>query len=161
MFGDVNLQEDQINEGMYGEVDSGSPGDGGWPTIRTYSKENGGYKGEFAGDWKESNNLDGAMCDVFGKEDTMQEYVEEMGGVMMCADIACLCARKEAGECAKKELDYAAKFADEGLDVIQSRLKLLSASLAKSAKKDEWMSQRIAILKLLAATHPAATKDEL
>ena len=29
-------------------------------------------EGKFAGDWKDSNSLDGAMCDVFGKEETMQ-----------------------------------------------------------------------------------------
>ena len=61
VFGDVNLAEDQV-QGKY----AGEPGAGGWPTIRAYNKETG-YEGVFAGDWKESNSLDGAMCDVFGK----------------------------------------------------------------------------------------------
>ena len=47
------------------------------------------------------------MCDVFGKEETMQAYVEEMGGVLggvMC-DLSCLCGKKESGQCSKQELD--------------------------------------------------------
>lgn len=142
---------------------AGTPGSGGWPTIRTYNKATG-YDGAFAGDWKDANNLQGAMCDVFGKEDNMQAYVEEMGGVLLCEDIDCLCRRKATGECTQKELDYHAKFADSSLADVQSRLKLLSGSLAKSGKGDEWMTQRIAILKLLSSTKAAAEgagKEEL
>jgi hypothetical protein len=154
-FGDVNLADDQV-QGRY----AGSPGEGGWPTIRAYNA-NTGYEGKFAGDWKDANSLDGAMCDVFGKEDTMQAYVEEMGGVMLCTDLDCLCARKESGACAKKEVDYHAKFKASPLSDIESRLKLLSGSLAKSGKADAWMSERIAILKLLKAIRAAEEKEEL
>lgn len=155
-FGDVNLQEDQVR-GKY----TGSPGGGGWPTIRAYNT-NTGYDGVFAGDWKDANKLDGAMCDVFGKEDNMQAYVEELGGVLLCSDFECLCARKPEGGCSQKELDYHAKFAAGPLADVTSRLKLLSASLAKSGKADEWMSQRVKMLKLLAATHAeVAGKEEL
>lgn len=149
-FGDVNLAEDGVR-GKY----AGSPGAGGWPTIRFYNKKTG-YEGAFAGDWKDKNGLDGAMCDVFGKEDTMQQYVEEMGGVLLCTSIDCLCSRREGGACAQKEIDYHTKFKDAKLGDIESRLKLLSGSLAKSGKADPWMSQRVSILKLLAATHPGA-----
>ena len=45
-FGDVNLSEDQVR-GKF----AGSPGGGGWPTIRVYNKATG-YDGAFAGDWK-------------------------------------------------------------------------------------------------------------
>lgn len=157
-FGDVNLQENQVR-GKY----AGSPGGGGWPTIRAYNT-NTGYEGVFAGDWKDANQLGGAMCDVFGNEDHMQAYVEELGGVLLCSDLECLCARKAEGECSQKELDYHAKFAAGPLADVGSRLKLLSASLAKSGKADEWMSQRVKLLKLLAATHPeaaSADKQEL
>lgn len=159
MFGDVNLAEDQV-QGQY----AGEPGAGGWPTIRTYNSETG-YEGKFAGDWKDSNSLDGAMCDVFGKEETMQRYVEEMAGIhapgvfvggVLCTDFACLCAQKEGGECSKQEVGYEAKFRDLPVADIQSRLKLLSASLAKSGKDDVWMKQRITILKLLASIRAAA-----
>lgn len=168
MFGDVNLAEDQV-QGKY----AGSPGAGGWPTIRTYNSDTG-YEGSFAGDWKDENGLEGAMCDVFGKEETMQRYVEEMAGIhapgvfvggKLCTDFACLCAQKESGECSKQEVAYVAKFKDAPLADVQSRLKLLSASLAKSGKADEWMKQRITILKLLASQHAAqeapAAKQEL
>jgi len=169
VFGDVNLAEDQV-QGKY----AGEPGAGGWPTIRTYNSETG-YDGKFAGDWKDSNNLDGAMCDVFGKEETMQRYVEEMAGIsapgvfvngVLCTDFACLCAQREGGECTKQEITYEGKFRSLPLADIQSRLKLLSASLAKSGKDDAWMKQRINILKLLASLRAAedaaaADKQEL
>lgn len=165
MFGDVNLAEDEVR-GKY----AGTPGDGGWPTIRTYNAETG-YEGAFAGDWKESNSLNGAMCDVFGKEETMQRYVEEMAGIhapgvfvggKLCTDFSCLCEQSESGECSKQEIAYEAKFRDAPLADVQSRLKLLAASLAKSGKSDAWMKQRITILKLLASTRAADdVKEEL
>ena len=148
---------------------AGSPGEGGWPTIRAYNKEFG-YEGAFAGSWKDTNGLDGAMCDVFGKEETMQRYVEEMAGIQvpgvfvggkLCTDFGCLCAQKDSGECSKQERDYVAKFQDAPLADIQSRLKLLSASLAKSGKGDDWMKSRITILKLLASVRADAPKEEL
>lgn len=160
-FGDVNLAEDQV-QGKY----AGSPGGGGWPTIRAYNK-NTGYEGAFAGDWKDANKLEGAMCDVFGNEEHMQAYVEEMGGVLggITCDLNCHCAKKEGGECSKKELDYHAKFSAGPIADVESRLKLLSASMAKNGKGDEWMSQRIALLKLIAKTRAfeeaAKAKEEL
>ena len=165
-FGDVNLAEDQV-QGKY----AGEPGSGGWPTIRTYNTETG-YEGKFAGDWKDENSLDGAMCDVFGKEETMQRYVEEMAGIhapgvfvggVLCSDVDCLCKQKDSGECSKQELTYITKFKDAPLADVQSRLKLLSASLAKSQKngrEDSWMKERITILKLLNSI-AETPKDEL
>jgi len=146
-FGDVNLAEQDIR----GDYD---PGAGGWPTIRYFNKETG-LKGR-----PYAKKTDDAMCDELGNEEYMQAYVEEAGGVMLCEDFDCLCDRKEGG-CAKKEVDYYNKFKGEQADVIQSRLRILSGSLAKAAKKDEWMSQRVAILKLLAATSAAGGKQEL
>ena len=78
-FGDVNLQEDPVR-GKY----AGSPGAGGWPSIRYYNKQTG-YDGAFAGDWKDSNGLQGAMCDVFGKDENLQRYVEEMASTSLCS----------------------------------------------------------------------------
>ena len=166
-FGDVNLATDSVR-GKW----TGSPGAGGWPTIRTYNQETG-YEGSFAGDWKESNGLDGAMCDCFGKEETMQRYVEEGAGISapgvfvngkLCASFDCLCEQKDGGKCAKKEIDYHAKFLSEPMETVESRYKLLSASMAKSGKVDDWMKARITILKLLKSTraHEAEeTKEEL
>ena len=96
-FGDVNLSEEQVR-GKY----AGSPGAGGWPSIRYYNKGTG-YDGAFAGDWKDANNLPGAMCDVFGKEETMQAYVEEMGTTS-------LCKVSDGSGCSDKELDFISKW---------------------------------------------------
>jgi len=147
---------------------AGSPGAGGWPTIRTYNAETG-YDGAFAGDWKESNSLDGAMCDVFGKEETMQRYVEEMAGIhapgvfvggTLCTDFLCVCAQEAFGECTKQVVAYEAKFREAPMADVESRLKLLAASLAKSGKDDKWMKQRITILKLVKSARAALAADE-
>ena len=162
-FGDVNLAEAQVG-GKY----AGDPGDGGWPTIRAYNTLTG-YKGVFAGDWKESNGFDGAMCDVFGKEETMQAYVEEMAGIgapgvfingVLCTDFDSLCTGQESGKCSKQQLDYQAKFKDLPMPEVESRLKLLSASMKKSGKADAWMKQRIDILKLVKAMREAAEAND-
>mmetsp|Transcript_6117 Transcript_6117/g.10266 ORF Transcript_6117/g.10266 Transcript_6117/m.10266 type:complete len:108 (+) Transcript_6117:440-763(+) len=102
------------------------------------------------------------MCDVFGNEETMQAYVEEMGGVLggILCDLNCLCGKKESGECSKKELDYYSKFEAAPLAEVDSRLKLLSASQAKSGKTDKWMSERIALLKLVSKTRTTAAAAE-
>jgi len=159
----VNLAEDQV-QGKF----AGSPGAGGWPTIRTYNAETG-YDGAFAGDWKESNSLDGAMCDVFGKEETMQRYVEEMAGIhapgvfvggTLCTDFLCVCAQEAFGECTKQVVAYEAKFREAPMADVESRLKLLAASLAKSGKDDKWMKQRITILKLVKSARAAPAADE-
>lgn len=105
----------------------------------------------------------------------MQRYVEEMAGIQapgvfvggeLVTDFDSLCAAKEGGACSKQEMQYHKKFKDALIGDIKDRLKLLSASLAKSGKSDEWMKQRITILKLLASTHqdvatPNANKQEL
>lgn len=135
-FGDVNLSEEQVR-GKY----AGSPGAGGWPTIRVYNKDTG-YEGAFAGDWKDSNKLDGAMCDVFGKEETLQAYVEEMGKTSLC--------KASNGEgCSEKEKEFIAKWTGkDGVAEQLTRLVGMSAGKMKPELK-KWLSQRIAILKQL------------
>jgi hypothetical protein len=143
-FGDVNLQTDQVR-GTY----AGSPGGGGWPTIRVYNKATG-YEGAFAGDWKDKNGLSGAMCDVFGKEETMQKYVEELGSTS-------LCKASDGSGCSDKEKDFIAKWKGvEGVDAQLTRLQGMSGSSMKPELK-KWLSQRTNILKQLAA----APKEEL
>ena len=79
--------------------------------------------------------------------------------MLLCSTFDCLCARREGGACSKKEIDYYEK--NRGTDV-KTKLKLLSGSLEKATKKDEWMSQRISILKLIDATATSeGTKQEL
>jgi len=142
-FGDVNLSEDPIR-GKY----AGSPGGGGWPSIRAYNKATG-YEGVFAGDWKDANNLPGAMCDVFGKDETMQAYVEELGTTS-------LCKASDGAGCSDKEKDFIAKW--KGQEGVDAQLKRLSGMTENKMKPElkKWLSQRIAVLKQL-----ATSKDEL
>ena len=142
-FGDVNLAEEQIQKG--------DPGAGGWPTIRYFNKDTG-YDGR-----SYDKKTDGAMCDELGDEAMMQAYVEEAGGVLLCTTFDCLCSRREGGACEKKEIDYFEKNKDTD---VAAKLRLLSGSLAKSATKDKWMTQRVSILKLIASV-AAADKQEL
>ena len=143
-FGDVNLSEDQVR-GEY----AGSPGAGGWPTIRVYNKKTG-YEGAFAGDWKDDNKLPGAMCDVFGKEETMQAYVEEMGDTS-------LCKASDGAGCGDKEKDFIAKWTGKPAEEVTAQLTRLQGMAAGKMKPElkKWLSQRIAVLKQL------APKDEL
>jgi len=143
-FGDVNLQTDQVR-GKY----AGSPGGGGWPTIRVYNKATG-YDGAFAGDWKDKNGLQGAMCDVFGKDETMQKYVEELGSTS-------LCKVSDGAGCSEKEAEFIAKWKTaEGADAQLARLQGMAGGSMKPELK-KWLGQRINILKQLTA----APKEEL
>jgi hypothetical protein len=136
------LSEEQVR-GKY----AGSPGAGGWPTIRYYNTKTG-YEGAFAGDWKDENKLEGAMCDVFGKEEHMQAYVEEMG-------MTSLCKASDGAGCSDREKEFIAKWkAQEGVAAQLERLEGMSGGKMKPDLK-KWLSQRIAILKQL------NTKDEL
>jgi hypothetical protein len=143
-FGDVNLQTDSVR-GKY----AGSPGGGGWPTIRVYNKATG-YDGAFAGDWKDKNKLTGAMCDVFGNEETMQKYVEELGSTS-------LCKVSDGTGCNEKEVEFIAKWkGKEGIDAQLTRLQGMTAGSMKPELK-KWLGQRINIFKQLSAT----PKEEL
>ena len=148
-FGDVNLAEQAIRGNH-------NPGAGGWPTIRYFNTATG-LEGK-----PYTQKTSDSMCDELGKNEYMQAYIEEAGGVLLCEDLDCLCGQKEGG-CTKNEHDYYDKFRHEKAEVIASRLKLLSSSLLKAAKKDAWMSQRVSILKLITATSANAveSKEEL
>lgn len=128
---------------------AGSPGGGGWPTIRVYNKATG-YDGAFAGDWKEKNKLPGAMCDAFGKEENMQAYVEELG-------MTSLCKVGDGAGCTDKEKEFIAKWKGaEGIEAQLTRLQGMTGSSMKPELK-KWLGQRLNILKQLAA----APKEEL
>jgi len=146
-FGDVNLSEEQVR-GKY----AGSPGGGGWPTIRYYNKATG-YDGAFAGDWKDEKKLTGAMCDVFGKEENMQAYVEEMGSTS-------LCKVSDGAGCSEKELGFIDKWRSKETEWAAQLERLQGMAAGKMAPElKKWLSQRIAILKQFVAS--AASKEEL
>ena len=137
-FGDVNLQTDSVR-GKY----AGSPGGGGWPTIRVYNKATG-YDGAFAGDWKDKNGLQGAMCDVFGKEETMQKYVEELGSTSLCSVV-------DGAGCSDKEKEFMEKWKAKDKAEITAQLERLKGMSSGSMKPDlkKWLTQRMSILKQL------------
>lgn len=147
-FGDVNLSEDQVR-GKY----AGSPGGGGWPTIRAYNKQTG-YEGVFAGDWKDENKLQGAMCDVFGSVDNMQKYVEELGATSLCSIV-------DGAGCTDKEQDFITKWKDKPAGEVPAQLTRLEGMKGNKMKPElaTWLGQRIAILKQFAKS--AETKEEL
>lgn len=133
-FGDVNLSEDPV-KGKY----AGSPGAGGWPTIRYYNKETG-FDGKFAGEWKDEKGLEGAMCDVFGKTENMQAYVEEMAGTS-------LCKISDGAGCSEKEKEFIAKWTGkEGVAEQIARLQTMKDNKMAPELKS-WVIQRLAILK--------------
>lgn len=146
-FGDVNLQEDGVR-GKY----AGSPGGGGWPTIRVYNKGTG-YDGAFAGDWKDAKGMSGQMCDVFGKAETMQQYVEEMG-------MTSLCKASDGAGCSDKEQEFIQKWTGSTPTAIEAQLTRLLGMTENKMKPTlkEWLGQRIAILKQLNAP---PVKEEL
>jgi hypothetical protein len=147
-FGDVNLSEEQVR-GKY----AGSPGGGGWPTIRAYNKQTG-YDGVFAGDWKDANKLQGAMCDVFGKDENMQKYVEELGSTS-------LCKASDGAGCSEKEVGFIDKWKEKPAEEVVATLTRLQGMSGASMKPELklWLGQRIAILKQLAPKGEA--KEEL
>lgn len=132
-----------------------NPGAGGWPTIRYFNKATG-YEG-----MPYPKKTEKAMCDELGDESYMQAYVEEMAGVLLCSDFECICKRRQGGVCEQREIDYYEKNKGETFDAINSKLRLLAGSLAKSGKADAWMSARVSILKLLAMNAANEDKQEL
>jgi len=67
---DVNHSEEQIRGNH-------SPGSGGWPTIRYFTKETGIKGGKY------KQKTDGAICDELGDEETMIAYVNEYGNTSL------------------------------------------------------------------------------
>lgn len=137
-FGDVNLQEDPVR-GKY----AGSPGAGGWPSIRYYNKQTG-YDGAFAGDWKDSNGLQGAMCDVFGKDENLQRYVEEMASTSLCSVV-------DGAGCTEKEVEFIGKWKELPQADVKAQHARLTGMTGSSMKPElkKWLGQRIAILSQL------------
>jgi len=147
VFGDINLSQDQVRD-IHGT--SQSPGAGGWPTIRYFNSATG------LGGLPYPKVLDGAMCDVLGKDENMRAYVEEQGMTSLCS------VETNAG-CSEKQVEYIAKFKAKEPAEIESQLTRLKgmSKEAKSMKPDlaKWLGQRVAILTQLAKAAPL--KDEV
>jgi len=134
----VNLSENQVRKG--------SPGAGGWPTIRYFNKKTG-YEG--AAYAKKTSD---AMCTELGPgKPYMQQHVEEMGETTLCS------AATEA-ECGDKEKKFIAQWKAKSQDDVSKQVKRLSAmdGTAMKPELNTWRIQRLSILKQL-----RTTKDEL
>jgi len=135
VFGDVNLSKSRPTS-----KNVGSPGAGGWPTLRTYDAENPGGK-------QYEQKTSKAVCDEMKEESYMDTYIMEAAVISQC-DVA------SGATCSEKETEYIAKYKAKGADDINSQSdRLAEMSKKKGAKQSitgyKWLAQRRAILKQL------------
>merc|ERR1712048_1553285 len=142
VFGDVALSKNQVRS-IHG-TDQGA-GAGGWPTVRHFNKQTG-YGGQAY-----SKKTSQAMCDELGpKEEYMQQYVEEIGGVSLC-DV-----KDTSTGCSEQQKTFISKWSSKSKDELEKQIARLSGMAEKdgSSMKAEalkWIKQRIGISKQLAA----------
>lgn len=143
VFGDVNLSKNQVR--------IGSPGAGGWPTLRYFNKATG-YEGEA---YKQKTQ--DAMCTELGPgKPHLENAILELGGTSLCnIDTKAGCSEKETSFIAK----WVAKAAStEELDKQITRLEKMSGSSMK-ADLATWLSQRLAIFKQLRKAADGGAKE--
>jgi hypothetical protein len=130
-FADVNLQGG-------GPRGSGSPGKGGWPTIRYYNKETGTAGADY------EKRTDMAMCSELGPEggSMLQEYIESAGKTSACA-----LAPPHKG-CSDKEKKFIAKMITVTPETWAAQKTRLIGMKEKKMKADllNWVNARLAIL---------------
>lgn len=140
VFGDVALSKNQVRT-IHGTEQS--PGSGGWPTIRYFNKDTG-YGGKAY-----SKKTSKAMCDELGpKEEYMQQFIEEIGGVSQCS-----VTNADVG-CSEQQKTFIEKWKGKPKDDYQKQLGRLQGMAEKdgsSMKPDalKWVKQRIGIFKQL------------
>lgn len=129
---------------------SGSPGKGGWPTIRYYNKETGTQGADYV------KKTSAAMCSELGPEGgLLQRYIEEAGKTSLCSIVA-----PEYKGCTEKEIGFLAKAVEMDKEQRDQQIKRLTEVGSKKMKKDlaQWVNQRLSILTKLAEDD---NKDEL
>lgn len=136
MFGDVNLSKNQVR--------IGSPGAGGWPTVRHFNKKTG-YEGE---QYKQKTSE--AMCTELGPgQPYLQQYIEEFTS---------LCEAKTEEGCSEKEKAFIktwkAKIDGGATSDVDKQIKRLDGMTGSSMKAElmQWVRQRLSILKQLKQT---------
>lgn len=138
-FGDVNLSKNQVRKG--------SPGAGGWPTIRYFNKKTG-YDG---GEYKKKTG--DAMCTELGPgKPYLEEYITEYAGTSLCSvktQVGCTDKEKGFIETWKKKLAGGTPAAD-----LEKQINRLSGMIGSSMKAElmQWVRQRLAIFKQLQKT---------
>jgi len=142
VFGDVALSKNQVRSIHGTEQNAGA---GGWPTVRHFNKATGYGGAAYA------KKTSMAMCDELGpKEEYMQQYVEEIGGVSLC-DV-----KDPSAGCSDQQQNFISKWAEKPKEDIEKQLARLSGMAEKdgSSMKAEalkWIKQRIGISKQLLA----------
>lgn len=122
----------------------GSPGAGGWPTIRYFNKKTG-YEG---GEYKKKTN--DAMCTELGPgKPYMQQLIEEYGGVSPCSvktEDGCSDKEKAFIKTWKAKLAAASTVTD-----VEKQIERLEGMMGTSMKAElmQWVTQRVAIFKQL------------
>jgi len=132
---------------------SGSPGAGGWPTIRYYNKETG------IGGANYEKKTDMAMCSELGPEGGtyLQAYIEEAGDTSLCS-----IEGPDYKGCSDKEKKFIIKMLSKTGDEVGAQVTRLEG-MKDNKMKDElkqWLGQRLNILKKIVAS-PSALKSEL
>jgi hypothetical protein len=128
----------------------GTPGKGGWPTLRHYNSETGLEGVQY------NQKTSKAVCDEMKEDNYMETYVMEAGETSRC-QIA------DGTNCTDKEKEYVAKYHEQGAAATSSQYeRLVEMSKKEGAKQSvsgfKWLAQRKAILRKLLSENKA---DEL
>lgn len=139
VFGDVNLSKSSPTSS-----NAGTPGAGGWPTLRHYNKATG-IKGE---QYKQKTS--GMVCEEMKQDNFMESYVMEAATISRCS-----VATQE--NCSDKEKEYIDKYQGlPGGDVAAQAERLAAMASTPGSKQSasgyKWLAARRAILKQLQGT---------
>mmetsp|Transcript_32118 Transcript_32118/g.43991 ORF Transcript_32118/g.43991 Transcript_32118/m.43991 type:complete len:155 (+) Transcript_32118:212-676(+) len=142
-FADVNLQGG-------GPRGSGSPGKGGWPTIRYYNKQTGA-----AGkDYEKKTSM--AMCSELGPEGgLLPSFIEEAGKTSLCSTEG-----PEYSGCSDKQKKFIGQVEEMSPEDREKQIARLRTMKDKKMKPElsKWVSQRLVILEALSSS---SSKEEL
>lgn len=136
VFGDVNLSKSRPTS-----RNAGSPGAGGWPTLRHYNKATG-ISGE-----QYTQKTSGMVCDEMKQDNYMETYVMEAATIS-------LCSVANQANCSDKEKEYIAKYQGMSSDDVTAQAERLTTMAntkgsKQSASGYKWLAARRAILKQL------------
>ena len=138
MFGDVNL-----SKGRPSSKNLGTPGKGGWPTLRHYNSETGLEGVQYVQKTKK------AICDEMKEANYMETYVMEVG-------VTSNCNASNSEGCSDKEKEYIEKYKGKASDISAQNDRLAEMSKKEGAKQSitgyKWLAQRRSILRQLTST---------
>lgn len=116
---------------------TGSPGAGGWPTIRYYNQETGIDGASYVKKTEEN------MCDELGpKLGLLNDYIEEASGTSLCS------VQEPYTGCSEKQTKYIKKMLGKGSAEVEKQHERLSGMKGKKMKSSlkKWLGQRVTIL---------------